>query len=72
MSDDLQKRLSESDREFIRVLEDLIDTLITQGVIRLTDLPPEALEKIQERKQTRSQLRGGLDLLNDEDDGLPL
>jgi len=71
MSDKFQKQLSESDREFIRVLEDLIDTLINRGVIRLTDLPPEALKKIQERKQTRSKLRGGLDLLN-EDDDLPL
>lgn len=72
MSDDLQKKLTESDKEFIRVLEDLIDTLIERGVIRLTDLPAEALEKIQQRKQTRSKLQEGSSLLDDEDEGLPL
>lgn len=72
MSDDLQKKLTESDKEFIRVLEDLIDTLIERGVILLTDLPAEALEKIQQRKQTRSKLQEGSSLLDDEDEGLPL
>ncbi|HLS18014.1 MAG TPA: hypothetical protein VK049_09360 [Paenalcaligenes sp.] len=71
MDDELKKRLSQSDAEFIRVLEDLIDTLIARGVIRLTDLPPQALEKLQERKLTREQLRHGLNLI-DEDDDLPL
>ncbi len=72
MDDELRRRLSESDIEFIRVLEDLIDTLIEQGVIRLTDLPPRALEKLQERKLTREQLRHGLNLIDEEDDELPL
>jgi len=72
MSDDLKKQLSQSDAEFIRVLEDLIDTLIDRGVIRLTDLPPQALAKLQERKLTRKQLRHGLDLIDDNDDDLPL
>lgn len=72
MDDELRRRLSESDIEFIRVLEDLIDTLIEQGVIRLTDLPPRALEKLQERKLTRDQLRHGLNLIDEEDDELPL
>lgn len=72
MDDELRKRLSQSDAEFIRVLEDLIDTLIEHGVIRLTDLPPQALEKLQERKLTREQLRHGLNLLDDEDEDIPL
>lgn len=69
--DHLKKQLSQSDAEFIRVLEDLIDTLITRGVIRLTDLPPEALGKLQQRKQARQQLHSALNLIDDEDE-LPL
>jgi len=71
MDDELKRRLAESDAQFIRVLEDLIDTLLETGVIRLTDLPPQALEKIKERKLTRSQLREGLNLIDD-DDELPI
>lgn len=59
--------LSELDTDFIRVLEDLIDVLINNGVIRLTDLPPQALEKINQRKRARAQLRESLDLLDDDD-----
>lgn len=70
MDGELKKRLSVSDAEFIRVLEDLIDALLERGVIRLTDLPPHALEKLQERKLTREQLRHGLNLIDDEDGDL--
>jgi hypothetical protein len=59
--------LSELDTDFIRVLEDLIDALIANGVLRLTDLPPQALEKINQRKRARAQLRESLDLLDDDD-----
>lgn len=59
--------LSELDSDFIRVLEDLIDALIANGVLRLTDLPPQALEKINQRKRARAQLRESLDLLDDDD-----
>jgi len=59
--------LSKMDVEFIRVLEDLIDALLEKGVLRLTDLPPEALEKLDRRKDVRKRLRGSLDLLEDDD-----
>lgn len=59
--------LSELDSDFIRVLEDLIDALIANGALRLTDLPPQALEKINQRKRARAQLRESLDLLDDDD-----
>ena len=57
------------DDDFIRVLEDLIDALLSNGTLRLTDLPPQALEKLNRRKQVRERLRNSLDLLPD-DDGL--
>ncbi len=54
------------DVEFIRVLEDLIDALLANGTIRLTDLPPEAIRKLSQRKRARQRLRDALDLLDDD------
>lgn len=71
--DDLKNKtseLSQLDADFIRVLEDLIDALVANGTLRLTDLPPQALEKLSQRKQTRARLRDSLDLIDDEDEGL--
>ncbi len=51
------------------MLEDLVDALLSNGTLRLTDLPPQALEKLNRRKQVRERLRNSLDLLPD-DDGL--
>lgn len=59
--------LGQLDADFIRVLEDLIDALVANGTLRLTDLPPEALEKLSRRKQTRARLRDALDLIDDEE-----
>lgn len=58
--------LSDLDTGFIRVLEDLIDALIANGTLRLTDLPQEAVEKLGQRKRARQHLHDSLDLLNDD------
>ena len=58
---------SESDAEFVRVLEDLIDTLITKNVIRHTDLPPAAQKKLMLRKGLRSRISGALDFLGQDE-----
>jgi hypothetical protein len=58
---------SKLDLEFVRVLEDLIDALIANGTLRLTDLPPQAQRKLTERKHHRAKLSEHLDLLSDED-----
>ena len=42
------------DADFIRVLEDLIDALIRQRVINITDLPPAAQRKLYSRKDHRA------------------
>lgn len=55
------------DNEFIRVLEDVIDTLIEKNVLRLTDLPHDAQRKLLARKGLRGRLRDGLDLLSGDD-----
>ena len=60
--------LSETDTGLARVLEDLIDVLITRGHIQFTDLPEAAQAKLLERRQTRANLTHRLDLLSDEGD----
>ena len=54
--------LEQSDMRLVRVLEDLIDLLIDRDVIRFTDLPLPAQEKLMERRSMRQSL-GALDLL---------
>ncbi|MBL8446828.1 MAG: hypothetical protein JNJ44_05365 [Zoogloeaceae bacterium] len=56
--------LADTDMRLVRVLEDLIDVLITKEVIRFTDLPAAAQEKLLERRTLRHAL-GGLNLLDD-------
>jgi len=60
--------LSETDTGLARVLEDLIDVLITRGHIQFTDLPEAAQAKLLVRRQTRASLSHRLDLLPDEGD----
>lgn len=55
------------DAGFVRVLEDLIDTLILKNVIHQTDLPVAAQKKLMVRKGLRNRIHGALNLLgNDE------
>lgn len=65
-----EQALQTLDTDFIRVLEDLIDVLVANGTLRLTDLPAEALDKLSQRKRARARLRDALDLINDDEEGL--
>ncbi len=53
-----QGAFSSLDASLVRVLEDLVDVLISRNVIRITDLPPEAQKKLFERKRFRESTRG--------------
>jgi hypothetical protein len=66
-SDGSQRELNALDTSFIRVLEDLIDALLANGTLRVTDLPPQAMAKLDQRKRIRQRLRGALDLIGDDD-----
>lgn len=44
------------DADFVRVIEDVIDTLIVKNVINITDLPAEAQVKLFERKTFRERI----------------
>lgn len=46
------------DTELIRVIEDLTDTLISKGLLRLTDLPHSAQVKQLSRKGFRERVNG--------------
>ncbi|MFO7542664.1 MAG: hypothetical protein R6W97_07645 [Thiobacillus sp.] len=62
-----QSTLQQSDMRLVRVLEDLIDLLIDRDVIRFTDLPLPAQEKLMERRSMRQSL-GTLYLLGGNDE----
>ena len=50
--------LEESDIQFIRVLDDVIELLIEKQVIQFTELPEPAQKKLLKRRWYRQQLRG--------------
>ena len=58
--------LRESDSDFVRVLEDLIEMLTAKGIILFTELPESAQQKIMMRKRLRKDRTNSLDLLGDE------
>jgi len=57
----------DADADFVRVIEDVIDTLIQNNVIMLTDLPVAAQKKLMERKGMRNKMQGALNLFGDDD-----
>jgi hypothetical protein len=58
--------LALSDIELVRVLEDLIELLVSKEVIHFTDLPEMARNKLLTRRQTRVKLDNVLNLLEKE------
>lgn len=59
--------LSSSDVALVRVLEDLISTLIDKDVIQFTDLPLVAQGKLANRKKIRGHLTSLENLLSDDE-----
>jgi hypothetical protein len=58
------------DAEFIRVLEDVIDALLSRNVLTITDLPDVAQSKLFDRKSFRERRpSNALDLLQPVDFG---
>ncbi len=60
--------LSTSDLDLIRVLEDLVDVLIQKNIIRFTDLPDSAQQKLLHRKSARNALQTGEQFILEQDD----
>jgi len=66
---DVKAVLSSSDVALVRVLEDLINTLIDKNVIQFTDLPLVAQGKLANREKIRGHLTS-LDNLMSDDEGI--
>jgi hypothetical protein len=61
------------DADFVRVIEDVIDTLIARNIINITDLPDQAQAKLFARKSFRERaVRNALALFDDSNDAPPL
>lgn len=50
--------LEESDMEFVRITEDLVNTLVAKSVILFTDLPEAVQQKLLAREKLREQIQG--------------
>ena len=59
-----QLALEQTDQTMARVLEDVVNLLVEQGVIRFTDLPDAAQHKLLNRRELRGK-RNGIELLDD-------
>ncbi len=53
--------LKSTDADLVRVLEDLINVLVERGLIRYTDLPAAARQKLDERALIRADLEAIVD-----------
>ncbi|MCY1375376.1 hypothetical protein D9M69_627870 [compost metagenome] len=62
--------LQHSDLELVRVIEDLVQVLVSRGVMSYTDLPEAARQKLQHRAHTRARV-GDLDGLVVDEPQLP-
>lgn len=50
-----QNELSSLDRDFVRVIEDTLELLMSKDLILFTDLPPAVQEKMLRRREVRQQ-----------------
>jgi len=65
---EVQGALGETDIGLVRVLEDLIGTLIDKRIIALTDLPEAAQKKLAHRYSLRSRLADLQGIVGDQDE----
>jgi hypothetical protein len=65
--EEVKEALSVTDSDLVRVLEDLIYTLIDKKLILFTDLPQSAQEKLVNRDKIRGQLTSLSNLMSDDE-----
>lgn len=63
------RSLGETDMAMVRVVEDIVDLLIEQNLLRFTDLPMPAQEKLLQRRRLRESVNP-LGLMSGEDSGV--
>ncbi len=59
-----RQAFAESDLDFVRVVEDLVELLVEKNLICFTELPREAQKKMAARKSLRQGIVDKLDLLD--------
>lgn len=64
---DERYKLMQSDFQLIRVLEDLIDVLISKNVITITDFPQPVIDKLLARQSIRKRLTGAIGMEFEDD-----
>ena len=64
----LRRQLAQSDTGMARLVEDLIDLLISKGTIKFTDLPAASGAKYLERMATRQRLQAVQSIIVDAGD----
>lgn len=69
-SSEALEKLAGSDQALIRVVEDLVDSLIGKGLIHFTDLPDAAQAKLLERRSLRRSVNALSLFDNDDQEGL--
>jgi len=67
-SAEIRAELEASDRELIRVIEDVITVLIDKRIFMLTDLPAAAQDKLARRYNLRSQLSDLGGIISDQEE----
>ncbi len=67
-SQEVRDELAASDREMARIVEDLVEVLITKNIVNFTDFPPEAQKKLLRRQSLRQNLSTLKNLIDDDDD----
>lgn len=58
LDDESSEALSASDADLVRVIDDLVDVMIQKQLIRFTDLPSAAQDKLLHRRRLRHALNG--------------
>ncbi|CAM2973741.1 hypothetical protein [Legionella worsleiensis] len=67
---DSQIKFIQSDLQFIRVLEDVIDILMDKNIITITDFPQPVIDKLLARQAFRKRYAGaaGMEYNDDEEE----
>jgi hypothetical protein len=66
--EEIRAELEASDRELIRVIEDVVTVLIDKRVFMLTDLPAAAQQKLARRYNLRSKLSDLGGIISDQEE----
>ncbi|HEY8035389.1 MAG TPA: hypothetical protein VIF37_07360 [Methylobacter sp.] len=64
----VNQKLSSTDYEMVRVIEDLVDLLIEKQVFIFTELPEAVQEKLSARKHLRKDMQSLNNLIGGDDD----